>query len=99
MPAEEEPVGPSPDGRSVIERIRLLHGVTWEWKDRRYRRDTRPRSIGLIAQDVQAAFPEAVVTDRRGNLAVDYNGLVGALVEGIKELADRVEELERRNGD
>ncbi|MEJ3653643.1 tail fiber domain-containing protein [Actinomycetes bacterium KLBMP 9759] len=98
MPADDEEVGPSPDGRTAIERIRLLNGVTWEWKDRRYRRDSRPRSIGLIAQDVREAFPEAVVTDRRGNLAVDYNGLVGALVEGMKELADRVEELERRSG-
>jgi len=84
----------------VLERVRLLNGVTWEWRDRRRTaRDGRPRSIGLIAQDVQEAFPEAVVPDRRGNLTVDYHGLVGALVEAVKELADRVEELERQAGE
>jgi hypothetical protein len=81
----------------VLDRVRLLRGVTWEWRDRRRTaKDGRPRAIGLIAQDVQEAFPEAVVPDRRGNLTVDYHGLVGALVEAVKELADRVEELERK---
>ncbi len=84
----------------MLERVRLLNGVTWEWRDRRRTaRDGRPRAIGLIAQDVQEAFPEAVVPDRRGNLTVDYHGLVGALVEAVKELADRVEELERQAGE
>ena len=84
----------------MFERVRLLNGVTWEWRDRRRTaRDGRPRSIGLIAQDVQEAFPEAVVSDRRGNLTVDYHGLVGALMEAVKELADRVEELERQAGE
>lgn len=78
----------------MVERVRELNGVTWEWKDRKHARDGRPRSIGLIAQDVERAFPEAVMTDRKGNLMVDYHGLVGVLVEAVKELAERVETLE-----
>lgn len=96
MPLDDGSIAESLDSRTVIERIRLLRGVTWQWKSRRFARDRRPRSIGLLAQDVQQAFPEAVVTDPGGLLRVDYNGLVGVLVEAVKELADRVEELERR---
>jgi hypothetical protein len=80
------------DERTVVERVRELHGVTWEWKDPK--RGTH--GIGLIAQDVQRVFPEAVSTDKTGYLMVDYHGLVGVLVEAVKELADRVEELEGR---
>jgi hypothetical protein len=80
------------DERTVVERVRELQGVTWEWKDPK--RGTH--GIGLIAQDVQRVFPEAVSTDKTGYLMVDYHGLVGVLVEAVKELADRVEELERR---
>lgn len=82
-----------PAERTALERVRALNGVTWEWKDPK--RGTH--GMGVIAQDVQAAFPAAVATDKDGNLMVDYHGLVGALVEAVKELADRVEELESRS--
>jgi hypothetical protein len=77
--------------RTVLARVRELRGVTWDWKD------TGTRGMGVIAQDVQKVFPDAVTADDAGYLRVDYHGLVGALVEAVKELADRVEELERRD--
>lgn len=89
----------SVDEPTVIDRIRMLQGVTWEWKDSKYRRDSREREMGLIAQDVQRAFPEAVVETDEGLLMVDYGGLVGALVEGIKELADRLDVLTAATSD
>lgn len=79
-----------PEERTVLERVRSLNGVTWEWKDR----ERGTHGMGVVAQDVQAAFPAAVTTDEDGYLMVDYHGLVGALVEAVKELADRVEQLE-----
>jgi hypothetical protein len=50
----------------------------------------------LLAQDVQAVLPEAVSTDEAGNLALAYGNLVGLLVQAVKELSTRVEELEKR---
>jgi hypothetical protein len=50
--------------------------------------------MGVIAQEVQAAFPDAVVKNEEGILMVDYPALVAALIESVKELADRVETLE-----
>lgn len=83
------------DERTVVERVRELNGVTWEWEDPKRGK----RGIGLIAQDVERVFPDAVSTGKDGYLMVDYHGLVGVLVEAVKELADRVEELERDQRD
>ncbi len=91
--AEDTEFTPLAEARTVLERVRALNGVTWEWIDERHRTDERRRYMDLIAQEVQKAFPEAVVSHEEG-LMVDYAGLVGALVEAIKELATRVESLE-----
>jgi hypothetical protein len=85
--------------RSVLERLRAVRGVTFEWREDKARYQSYPgrnREMGVIAQEVQAAFPDAVVEDDDGLLMVDYPALVAALIESVKELADRVEALESR---
>lgn len=82
----------------MLERVRALRGVSWEWRDASHG-DGRRRQIGVIAQDVERVFPEAVLQDHAGRLMVDYAGLVGALVEAVKELADRLEALEAERRD
>lgn len=54
------------------------------------------RHAGLIAQEVQEVLPEAVKQGTNGYLGLDYNGVVAALVEAVKTLQQRVEELENR---
>jgi hypothetical protein len=39
---------------------------------------------------VEAAFPDAVVRSEHGYKLVDYAGLVAAMIEAVKELAERV---------
>ena len=85
-----------PDDESVVERVKAIRGVSFEWIDRERYGDSRERQIGVIAQEVERVFPEAVSTGDDGYKRVDYTGLVGILVEAVKELAARVEELERR---
>ena len=79
---------------SALEKISLLEGVTYNWKDREEKGEER--QIGLIAQDVEKAFPEAVKKDNEGYMSLNYDGLVGALVEGIKELKDIIQTLNER---
>jgi t-SNARE complex subunit (syntaxin) len=81
--------------KTALERVRAIRGVTFEWRDESMR-DSRPRVMGVIAQEVEEAFPEAVITDENGLKLVDYTSLTAALIEAVKELAERVEELERR---
>lgn len=71
---------------NALAKVCALRGVTYE------RTDSGERQTGLIAQEVQAVLPEAVNGDEY--LGVAYGNLVGLLVEAIKELSARVEELE-----
>ena len=49
--------------------------------------------IGLIAQEVQAIYPELVKTDKNGNLGIIYDGLIPVLLEAIKEQQIAIEAL------
>lgn len=53
-------------------------------------------SFGVIAQDVQAVFPQAVRTREDGTLAVDYEKLAILSFGAIKELVKRIEALESK---
>ena len=74
----------------ALDRVRSLRGVTFT------RRDTGSRGIGLVAQELAAIVPEAVMAHDDGLLSVAYGNLVGVLIEAVKELADKVERLEAR---
>lgn len=62
-----------------------LEGVRFEWKD------TNKPSLGVIAQQIEEVLPELVSTG--DNKTVNYNGLIGVLIEAIKELKAEVDEL------
>jgi hypothetical protein len=57
--------------------------------------DISKRHLGLIAQEVEAVFPEVVHTDSSPDAkkAVAYGNLVGVLCEAVKELTTEVQEL------
>ena len=52
--------------------------------------------FGVIAQDVQAVFPQAVRTRNDGTLAVDYEKLATLSFGAIQELVKRIEILEAK---
>lgn len=54
----------------------------------------KERHIGVIAQEVQKALPEAVRETENGYLSVAYGNMVGLLIETNKELLKRIEVLE-----
>ena len=80
-----------------IEKVGQLRGVTFDWK-----RDAHPewalpqeRQMGLLAQEVEAVFPEAVTTDDDGTKSVAYSKLIPVLVEAIKAQQAQIEDLKR----
>jgi len=79
-----------------IDKVKQLDGITFEYKK------DGSRSTGLIAQQLLEVLPEVVYeTDDletgETHYAVRYGQVVGLLVEAVKELTQRIEELE--NGD
>ena len=75
---------------SGLAKVEALRGVTFDWKD------SEGSSAGVIAQEVEAVLPEVVSEREDGTKTVNYNGLVGTLIEAVKELSARVEELEAK---
>ncbi len=73
-----------------LEKINNLRGVT-------YTRDGR-ENIGVIAQEVEEVLPNIVLTadDEMGTKSVDYSRITAVLIEAVKELTKRVEELENK---
>ena len=57
--------------------------------------ETNKLSLGVIAQDVEKVLPQ-LVSERSdtGTKSVNYNGLIGVLIESVKEISQRVKELE-----
>jgi hypothetical protein len=79
--------------------------VAFDWNDdyEALGRSTGHREIGVIAQEVEAVFPELVTTwGEDAYRAVDYGRLTGVLIEAVKELKaendalrERIEALEQ----
>jgi hypothetical protein len=71
-----------------------LNGYHYTWKQDK----TLPElQTGVLAQEVQAIFPELVHSDKQGTLSVNYTGFIPHLIEAVKELKNLNEELKTRN--
>jgi len=83
----------SPLSRS-LQKVSSLNGYHYYWKD-----DAKDQSLqtGLIAQDVEALFPELVKTDEKGFKSLNYTGLIPHLIESVKQLAKQNARLEAEN--
>jgi hypothetical protein len=83
----------------ALEKVRWLKGVEFTWDKEKITElsfvGPKPdKDIGLIAQDVEKVFPEAVMEREDGYKAVDYTRLVPVLIEAVKELSYRINILE-----
>jgi hypothetical protein len=73
---------------NVIERIQQSRGVLYDRTDI----ETKD-NIGFIAQELEVAFPELVVTNEDGTKAVKYQNAVAVLFEAIKEQQKQIDAI------
>ncbi len=76
---------------NALEMINNLDGISWNWKH------DGKASLGVSAQNVETVAPELVTTG--DHKAVNYNGLVGVLIEAVKSLTAEVETLKVTKSD
>jgi hypothetical protein len=74
----------------ALDKIDGMRGVYHDWIDENQSQD---RQIGVIAQEVQAVYPELVATGVNGYLSVNYPKLTAVLLQSVKELKAMVLEL------
>jgi hypothetical protein len=72
--------------KNASELINKLEGVNFTWIE------TGEKSVGVIAQQVESYIPE-LVSENQEVKSVNYNGLVGILIEAFKEQQRQIEEL------
>jgi hypothetical protein len=73
--------------------VKKLRGVTFDWKK------DDSHSAGVIAQEVQKVMPYAVKSSKEGKdamFSVEYDQLVGPMIEAIKEQQKQIEALEKK---
>ena len=72
----------------ALSKVNRLRGVSFDWKE------SGESSYGVIAQELESVLPELVHGDDPKR--VNYNGIIGVLIESVKELSARVDELENK---
>jgi hypothetical protein len=77
---------------STLTKLLMIDGKSYTMKS-----NESKSKIGLLAQDVQKAFPELVKTtnDKDKTLSVNYQGLIPVLINAIKEQQKQIDELKK----
>lgn len=76
---------------NALEKVEKINGYTFDRTDIQIARQT-----GVIAQEILEVLPEAVGVNENGLYNVAYGNMVGLLIEAIKELNAKVEDLQNQ---
>jgi hypothetical protein len=76
---------------NVLPKLQQIDGVYFDWKQPKHDSQKR-RQIGVVAQAVEAQFPE-LVTGGDGYKSVAYGPLSAVLIEAVKQLDKTVKTL------
>lgn len=71
-----------------LSKVLSIRGVNFEWKD------SNKASAGVIAQEVEKVLPELVTG--QNTKTVNYNGLIGLLIETVKEQQKQIDTLSEK---
>uniref|UniRef100_UPI004049066B tail fiber domain-containing protein n=1 Tax=Fulvivirga sp. TaxID=1931237 RepID=UPI004049066B len=80
--------------KNTLSNVLKMRGVTYNWIDPS---KSQANQIGVIAQEVEAIYPEFVHTDDKGMKSVNYSQMVAVLIEAMKEMNGKIESLETEN--
>ena len=80
---------------NALDKITSLNGVSFDWRNDEFsdKNFKKTKDIGVIAQNVEKAFPELVTTGDDGYKSVAYTSLIAPLIEAVKELSHKFDEL------
>ena len=101
---------------NAVDKIKQLKGVTFDWNEKSeelgFEPSTKTNDVGVIAQDVEAVFPQLVHlapfdigSDEDGNATsksgedyktVNYARLTAVLIEAVKEQQQQIDELKAK---
>ncbi|MEN8156910.1 MAG: tail fiber domain-containing protein, partial [Bacteroidota bacterium] len=82
---------------NTLDKVMNLRGVTYRWDTDNPDAGTSDEStqIGVIAQEVEAVFPELVTENPDGYKGVSYGKLSAVLIEAIKEQQSMIDQQQK----
>jgi len=85
------------DYKAGLSEVSKLHPVRYRYKENgQLRLPADKEFVGVIAQKVQSAIPEAVEQDDKGYLMVNNDPIIWAMVNAIKQLKVENDQLKQR---
>ncbi len=75
---------------NALQRLENIRGVEYKLKS------NDQKNIGVIAQEIEKDFPSLVNESPNGYKTVDYDGLVGVLIEAVKEQQKEIRDLQAK---
>ena len=79
---------------TALDKVNSLGGYSFTWNNNIGDMRAGTPDYGVIAQEIENVLPHAVDINSRGHKTVNYNSLIPLLIEAVKELTERVKELE-----
>jgi hypothetical protein len=80
--------------QNALATIEKISGVQFKWNELASDPNKEKVQVGVIAQEVEAVAPEIVSTNEDGFKSVSYDKLVPLLIQAVKELSEKVKQLE-----
>ncbi len=80
--------------QNVLPQLNAINAYHYQWLEEV--RDSTWQ-LGVLAQEVQQVFPELVMKDEKGNLSVNYSGLIPVLLASVKEQQAQIEQLKKQH--
>ncbi len=78
----------------VLKKLEKLRGVSYEFRDQK--KYASGAQVGVIAQELQAAYPQLVAQSADGYLTVNYPQLTAVLLQAIKEQQVQIENINNK---
>jgi hypothetical protein len=78
--------------KGALATVKALRGVDFQWRDPKHGLD----DFGLIAEEVRAILPSAVVYNSDGIISgIQYGKITAVLIEAVKTLSAEIDQLKR----
>ena len=75
-------------------KVSQIGGYEFDWNDKQ---DAyKGHDVGVVAQEIHKVLPEVVAERSNGYLGVKYEKIVPLLIESIKELNKKIEDIEKK---
>jgi hypothetical protein len=82
---------------NALDKLSQINGVRFDWIENEKIHGHTGHDIGIIAQEIEAIFPEVVTTRNNGYKAVKYEKLVALLIQSNKELLERIDSFRKKD--